>query len=109
GVARHADRAQIEPALQRRNIAIQRGHAVEHEVHVLGARDGIAGFGRRPGQVPRGLLALPPDRVVTPQMLEVDRDVAMARPMLAEVLVAVPRAAEAMGKDDDRERSLSLL
>ena len=51
-------------------------------------------------------LALP-HRVVAALVLEMDRDVAVAGPVAAEVLVALPRPAQAVRENHDRQRPLA--
>ncbi len=45
-----------------------------------------------------------PDGLVTADMLQVNRDVAVAGPVPPQVLIALPRPAQAVRKNDHRER-----
>jgi hypothetical protein len=80
--------------------------AVEAVAHVPGPLDGFMLIGRAVEAVEKQERVTLPQRLIAADMLDVQAGDPARRPSLAEVAVALPCAAEPVGEDDQRDRSL---
>src|SRR3954447_12843739 len=92
GVAGHAGAREVEPVGEGRAALIELLQLVEDEAHVQGSRHGVAGIAGGLLQVLEQPAPLGDRGGIAPQVLDVDGDVPPARPVAAEILIAVPRA-----------------
>jgi hypothetical protein len=110
GMAGDADAVEVEAMFEGRVVGIHFGELINGERNVERAVEGILEIqnGLAERLHPFGGPDVLPDGGITADMLEVDTDVAMAGPARAEIAVALTRAAETVGKNDDGQRAFGV-
>jgi hypothetical protein len=102
-----ANSVEIKAALEQVVVLVKFPQMVKREAHI---KSSIIAVYRIDGplQGSQRVEAKAPDSLVTPQVLHVHRNQTMAGPMAAKILITFPGTTQPVGKDNYRERTLTV-